>query len=398
MSLIYGTTLATDLFRISYQGIEAAYDQTTPLTLSERISQTMKRHIALMDICLTATQYLFAHDRFKEWIIPLHLISIGNGISRLLVDNNPARDDIGLNIFLNMLSIACVTTRILEPQKYLAAELIAASVRIANIASMRMAIISRMTDLYHQIDFQRIKDVTSQGINYLGRTALVSLTIYACYIRGMMDLQQATRLSTTMLHEIFNWTVLGTALASLIGVTVHLTFKRMGMPPNRNLITLEVAIACLSSAMLLSLSVVGLGRVSSLIELIKPIYPAVCTLVLGSLLWKVLRIAIHEILDQMGVQKGTTRTLGECAMTAIGTIPLTTLTSVGIGFSKTIPGSLALMAKISVVGLIAIPALCCSAVLCGRTLLLGIPSVDEMVTWYDSLNKAPAAILNELFG
>ena len=85
MSFIYGTTLAADLFRISYQGVEAASDQTPAqtLTLSERIGQTMKRHIALLEIYLTVQHYIFRVDRFKEWVIPFRVVAIGQGIFEL---------------------------------------------------------------------------------------------------------------------------------------------------------------------------------------------------------------------------------------------------------------------------------------------------------------------------
>lgn len=70
MSIYGAATFAGELFRVSYQGVEAIYQnqQPAPATSSERIGLVFKNHIAFLDASLTAIQYLSGSERLNAWV------------------------------------------------------------------------------------------------------------------------------------------------------------------------------------------------------------------------------------------------------------------------------------------------------------------------------------------
>lgn len=383
MNFMNAATLATDLFRFSYQTVDAVNQNQTPQAISEQIMRAFKNHIALLDPVFAIGEYTNTFS-LSVWIVPFRIAVIAQGIYLLQSDPNADSQAIQSDIILNLLNISRVAAAAFNPQAALAFAVGDAVYRLHTIYSNRTVIGSKLQGMIDGGPVQtleRLKDLVIDGGDYLFRAALASTLIAVAYFRGLSVLKDVTDLPSKTIHEIVGWTALTGVLTLFVAEAVHKIFDDMGLQPSTKRRLVELSVSFICSSALMGAFVVGLGRASSMTVIYKPIMQAALTTALACSIAYLFKTAISQCSDAFGVPQGVLRSFEEWSFTVVASLTLTVIASPGLGITQNISESALLILRTLVVAFAGGLFMGTSLTMATATSLLGIPSYDELDGW-----------------
>lgn len=384
MHFMQAATLATDLFRFSYQTVDAVNQNQLPQPISDRIMRAFKNHIALLDPLFAIGEYTNTFS-LSVWIVPLRIAVIAQGIYLLQSDPNADSQAIQSDIILNLINISRVAAAALNPQAALAFAVGDAAYRLHNLYSNRTVIgdkLQGMIDGGPAQMFELLKGLVSDGGEYLVRAALAITFIAVAYFRGLEVLKNMTDLPSKTIHEIVGWTALTSVSTLFIAEAAHKIFNDMGLQPSSKRRIVELSVSFICSSALMGAIAVGLGRASSMTVIYKPIMQAALTTALACSIAYLFKTAISEILDAFGVPPGILRSFEEWSFTVVASLTLTAIASPGLGITQSISESVILMLRTSMVAIAGGIFMGTSLAAATRTFFFGIPSCDELDDWF----------------
>lgn len=171
----------------------------------------------------------------------------------------------------------------------------------------------------------------------------------------------------------------------MINTAVSEIFNNMGFQDTSLRRLVAGVFSLISSVTLMTAAAVGLGRAASISNILKPIYPAVLTAALAYYLGCLLLAGIDKTFENFGFPNDDiVRVLGGASFSLIGSVSLTAAASAGFGLYQSIPAVLFGIANSFFIPIQLVYSLgFMSLVPAGRTLLIGPPTWDQILQWYD---------------
>lgn len=421
MSIAFATSLASDMFRISYQNIESGFQQPLPAspTLAEEIGQGMRTNIALLDTIFSIGQY-FNKD-LENICLPIisvfRMTAVVQGMYLIETDPNADTKSILLDciphlLHINRFGLKIISQIVANPvaqdvlnKASLALLVLDAGFRVFSLISNRIAISDKVKELYQQV---RQGDYASliSGPSYVLRTTIVAFAAIIEFVLGYLALTIPIFVVWNLDYKKTKHFELGivtgatVALAGLISLAVDHIFDEMGFQQTKSVLSLlQHAFSLITAATLIAALRVGLGHALSFSDSLKTTFPPILTIGLLYSLYFLFVRAFSKLADKPGLQDLFDRldhVLGNqhsklvlvTISALITSFALTTFASVGFGLSKTVDDALIMLTLIVIdggfllsFGLIAIAGtsvLSASLKLAGRVTLFGIPSWDEI--------------------
>lgn len=327
MSFSDAVSLGADLFRISYEAIDAVAHQkpiqpNTQLSLQdvltqvvhERFEQVTKNHLALIDAFFSIGS--FANPRFECFALPYRIATIARGLYLVKTDPNADLSSIRLESTLQLLNISRLAATLLDSKVSLLFKLGDTAIRVYTITSNRFMIADQIKDSWRRSDsstvFAGVKRLVIELPNYALRTAFATALIFTNLSFIQKIVNTIYGISINSIGEIGVCILLTGGLAYSLDKTIQQTFDGVNTQKSTQRRATEIAVAVISAATLVAASAVGLGRATSLSAILMPLYPLAFITGVSfttTMLFKdIISKGIHKICDQFNIeQKGYQR-------------------------------------------------------------------------------------------
>jgi len=399
MSFTCAAATVANLFRVSYEATQALFQPSLSATsgIGERIERVIAANIALVDAFFTIGEYThpsLSLERFRNAIIPLRLLAIGQGIYRLAFDANRDPQCVVEEIFLHSLNVSSFAMRILQRRtthpsfqhvlSYASSACLLADTtyRISFMFLHRAAIADRISNLYHRPLFDPIKQAAYFTVligDIVLRTVLhIALAIRTCGVAIKCFALCTYSSSFSVTGALLAMGTLACSLTVLIGMGVHKTLNDLGFQDTLRRVLIEGGVATVAATCLTMATAVGLGLADSISDVFKASYPSTLIIALSFSLIYLFKKAFDQIHRQLGIQQGPLIELSELSFSILSSLSLTSLAGMGFGLTKTAKEPLIFMLR-SFGAIVSYRILLSFASLMGRLLISGPLSWRELL-------------------
>lgn len=373
MSIMNATIIASDLFRVSYQGIGVGCASAN--NAAQRIYNTFKACIGVAD-GIRAYEFYTQSSGMQPFCyrsIKWRLLTIAQGFYLLGTDPNADKQmikwDIGLNLINIICDIACNNlTRINElnldePVVKDVLNKVAIACILGDSVFRLYTLLSRQTVIkdwargfwqeLRQGNYLPLIEGPKQTFYNICNSALAGVLL----VKGVENLSLASKTvmnitfeKNTSLATLITAASATAALAIMINDAVHGILDDYGFQTGRVRTFLVRGFSAISGAILTAATAVGMGYASSIAELARSIPPfinsfrddvnhrAVMTVGLYFSLHHVFQKAITSFIDTLGFGKSELRDFCEWTFTVVSSATLTSLAAIGLGlYEKTNP-------------------------------------------------------------